>query len=246
MAAVFAGSASSAVDFDNEIIPVLTKAGCNVGGCHGAAAGRGGFRLSLYGGDPEMDYRSIVLELEGRRVNLAQPEDSLIVLKATGMIPHGGGFRFSSDGPAGGLLKKWVSEGAPRLQRRRLAQFRVSPQSHVLDSVGATLQLKATARFADGSEGDVTQWTVFTAEDPSAVAVDSKTAMAQVLRRGRHIVVARYLDRVVPIEIIVPLSDTIVDLSNQPRRNFIDDQILEMLSTLRLPVSPPADDATFL
>ena len=247
MASIIPGStADSPVDFDNEIIPVLTKAGCNTGACHGAAAGRGGFNLSLFGGDPNTDYRSIVLQLEGRRVNLAKPDQSLVILKATESIEHGGGARLDLDGPGTALLQKWITEGTQRLQQRHLAHFDVSPKSHVVDQIGAELSLKGTAQFTDGTQIDVTQWTVFTPEDPAAVSVDPDTATAKLLRRGRHIVVARYLDQVVPIEIIVPLSDSVVDLSNQPRQNFIDEQVLEMLSTLRLPVTPQVDDTAFL
>ena len=246
MAAVSAGGGESTVDFDNEIMPVITKAGCNTGACHGAAIGRGGFKLSLYGGDPESDYRSIVLDLEGRRVNLARPDESLIVLKPTESIEHEGGYRLEDDGAGAELLLKWIQQGTPRFQKRRLTRFNVSPKSHVADRIDATLQLKGTAQFADGSHIDVTQWTVFTPEDPTTVEVDPETATAKILRRGRHIVVARYLDQVVPIEIIVPLSESTVDLSDEPRRNFIDESVLELLSTLRLPVSPEADDATFL
>ncbi len=234
------------VDFDNEVIPVITKAGCNTGACHGAAVGRGGFKLSLYGGDPESDFQSIVRDLEGRRVNLAQPDESLIVRKATESMEHGGGERLAYDGVGANRLLQWIRQGTPRVQQRRLTSFQVSPKSHVADLLESTLQLNATAQFSDGTSADVTRWTVFTPEDSSAVEVDPETATAKLLRRGRNIVVARYLDRVVPIEIIIPLSDQVVDLSNQPRRNLIDDQVLELLSTLRLPVSGPADDATFL
>jgi len=246
MACVAAGGDKATVEFDNAIIPILTKAGCNTGACHGAAVGRGGFKLSLYGGDPEFDYQSIVLDLEGRRVNLARPDESLIVLKATESIVHGGGYCLEFEGAGSEILLKWIAEGASRIQNRRLDKFHVSPKSHVASRVGTQIQLSATAQFSDGSTVDVTQWTVFTPEDTAAVEIDPDTATARLLRRGRHLVVARYFDRVVPIEIIVPLSDSPVDLSDEPRRNFIDDHVLELLSTLRLPVSPAANDATFL
>lgn len=234
------------VDFDNSVIPILTKAGCNTGACHGAAVGRGGFRLSLYGGDPDFDFRSIVLELEGRRVNLPHPDKSLLVLKPTESIEHGGGTRLEYDGSDADLLTKWIAQGTPRVQNTRLHEFHVSPNLHVADRVGAELQLSATAHFTGGAEVDVTQWTVFTSEDAAAVTIDPQTARARLLRRGRHIVVARYLDRVVPVEIIVPLSDTAIDPADAPRHNFIDDEIVQLLSTLRIPVSPQADNLTFL
>jgi hypothetical protein len=245
LTAITAGG-GEAVSFDNDVIPVLTKAGCNTGACHGAAVGRGGFRLSLYGGDPAFDYRSIALELEGRRVNLAHPDKSLIVLKSTESIDHGGGYCLEYDGAGASRLIDWIAQGAVRVEKKRLVHFRVSPKLHVADRIGSTLQLKATAQFSDGSTIDVTQWTVFKPEDDSAVEVDPELATAKLLRRGRHIIVARYLDHVVPLEIIVPLSDSVVDLSRESRSNFIDQYVLDLLSTLRLPISPSADDATFL
>ena len=234
------------VDFDNSVIPILTKAGCNTGACHGAAVGRGGFKLSLYGGDPDLDFRSIVLELEGRRVNLSHPDKSLLVLKPTESIEHGGGTRLEYEGSDADLLTKWIAQGTPRVQKERLDEFHVSPNLHVADRVGAELQLTATAHFTGGAEVNVTQWTVFTPEDTAAVTIDPQTATARLLRRGRHIVVARYLDQVVPVEIIVPLSDTAIDLADAPRHNFIDDEIVQLLSTLRIPLSPQADNPVFL
>ncbi len=234
------------VDFENDLIPVFTKAGCNTGACHGAAVGRGGFKLSLYGGDPRADYESIVFELEGRRVDLARPEESLIVLKPTRQIAHRGGRRLRSDEEGAQLLLSWIKQGVGHETRRRLKRIDVAPEQHVAEHLGSSAQLRATAHFSDGTTRDVTRWTVFTAEDPSAVEIDSKAAVSKVLRRGRHIVIARYLDRVVPIELIVPLTDSKVDLAAEPRRNFIDEEILESLTTLGLPTSPVADDATFV
>ena len=138
------------IDFDNEIIPIFTKAGCNTGACHGAAVGRGGFRLSLYGGDPAADYQSIVLELEGRRVNPAQPSESLVVLKPTESVSHEGGTRLEYDGAYANLLTDWIRQGTPRPDTKRLEQFQVSPQSHVAEHINATLQLTATAQFTTG------------------------------------------------------------------------------------------------
>jgi hypothetical protein len=246
VALVFSVPAQPPVDFDTEIIPVLTKAGCNRGACHGAAAGRGGLRLSLYGGDPEFDYRSLVLELEGRRVNLARPADSLVLRKPTELMAHGGGLRLQENGPGARLLRDWIRQGALRRRQKELQHFSVSPPSQVMDRPEEPLSLRATARFRDGSTADVTRWTVFTAEDPAAVAIDPDTGTARPIRRGRHIVIARYLDRVVPVEIILPVSEQPVDVSREPRRNFIDDHVLQLLGTLRIPVSPPADDAAFI
>ncbi|MEE3052968.1 MAG: DUF1549 and DUF1553 domain-containing protein [Planctomycetota bacterium] len=247
----FAGEAGSStpagrVDFANDLIPVFTKAGCNAAACHGAAIGRGGFKLSLYGGNPAADYEAIVRQVEGRRVNLARPEESLIVLKPTKQIAHRGGRRLVDGKEGAELLLRWIRQGAGLLSSRSLARVEVAPRKHVAEKPGSSIQLRATAYFSDGSSQDVTRWTVFTAEDPSAVKIDSESAAAKLLRRGRQIVIARYLDRVTPIELIVPLSGSKPDLAAEPRRGFIDREILDALSTLRLSPSPMADDATFL
>ncbi len=237
---------SEAVTFKNDLIPVFTKAGCNTGACHGAAIGRGGFKLSLFGGNPEADYVSIVHQLAGRRVNLASPDDSLLVLKPTAVIEHEGRRRLEEDGEGTARLLRWIAQGADFVEGPGLERLEITPKSQVVEDLNIPIQLRATAHFADGTTQDVTEWTVFTAEDDSAVTVNPKTAISKVNRSGRHIVVARYLDRVVPIELIAPLSDLDVDLSAEPRRNFIDEKILETLATLRLPASELSDDATFL
>ena len=100
--------------FETEVLPLLTKAGCNAGACHGAAAGRGGLKLSLFAGNPPGDYDALVRELEGRRINRTKPADSLFIAKPTGMIDHEGGVRFDFDGPEAKLLADWVAAGAPR------------------------------------------------------------------------------------------------------------------------------------
>jgi hypothetical protein len=237
---------TAAVDFDTQIMPVFTKAGCNTGACHGAAIGRGGFKLSLYGGDPAADYEAIVHQLEGRRINLARPRSSLLLTKPSERLEHGGGRRLEWDGPRAKLLESWIAAGAPRLKARRLTRLGVTPQREIIDRLGRKTHLRATAHFDDGSRADVTPWTVFTPADADAVNIDDDTAEAIVRRRGQNIVIARYLDRVVPLELIVSLGERAVDLSGKPRRNFIDDHVLKTLETLRLPPSPPADDAAFL
>ena len=246
LASIANGGTPGGVDFDTDVIPVLTKAGCNAGSCHGAAAGRGEFRLSLYGSDPALDHRAIVRELEGRRVNPHAPDESLLLLKATESILHGGGVRFDTEDPGARILKDWITAGAPRLQRRHLEHFQVVPDRSVVSDVGASVELQCSAVFDDATERDVTEWTVFTAEDPASVKVDPQTGMAHVLRRGRHVVIARYLDRVVPVVLLVPLSDEPVDFQAERAENFIDTHVLETLATLRIPTSPQADDASFL
>ena len=237
---------SSRVDFQNDLVPVFTKHGCNAGACHGAAIGRGGFKLSLYGGDPAADYEAIVRRARGRRVNLARPNESLIVLKPAEYVEHGGGTVFDYDGQSARLLIDWIRQGARDDTIRRLNRVEVTPVRHVAESPGESVPLQAVAYYSDGSKRDVTQWTIFAAEDASAVEIDSESATSKIIRRGRHIVVARYLSEVVPIEMIVPLTASEVDLTANSRNNFIDDEILKSLAVLGLEPSPTAVDAAFL
>jgi hypothetical protein len=241
-----ASRAVEPVDFVNDLIPLFTRSGCNAGGCHGAAIGRGGFKLSLLGGTPRQDFESIVNELAGRRVNLAQPEESLVYLKPTASLRHGGKLALDEDSEGAELLLRWIEEGAQFMQHRTLARVEVAPRLNTADALGETVPLKTTAHYTNGTRRDVTKWTVFQAEDPSAVRVDSDRNTAKVLRRGRHVVIARYLGKVVPMEFLVPLTDETVDLSKEPRHNFIDKEVLATLASLRVPVSEMADDATYL
>jgi hypothetical protein len=237
---------SAAVDFDTQIVPVLTRFGCNSGACHGAAAGRGGFRLSLYGSNPEFDHESIAFDLKGRRVNTAHPEESLVLLKPTESLNHGGGERFDLDSDPAQLLRAWVRHGARRDSARSLDELRVTPASVTLQKIGQPVTFQATAVFSDGTSRDVTAWTVFKAEDDAAVEVSSRKAVP--LRRGRHIVTARFLDRVLASEILVPFNEepTGPAADQIAGASFIDNLIDRRLSELHLPASPQISDEAFL
>ncbi len=235
---------SADVDFDTQVIPVLTKGGCNAGSCHGAAIGRGGFKLSLWGSNPEVDHRAIVRQLKGRRVNLAHPQKSLILLKPTRQLSHKGGQRFTEESKEAQLLTRWIKEGAARIQSRKLLDFQIQPSLSILKKKNDTVQIRARAKFKD-QWLDVTADTVFTSTDDAAVSVD-RSGLAQVLRSGQHTILARYLDRVVPVTVLLPLSDEPLDLAHAPRNNFIDEEILKSLKQLRIPLSTQCDDATFL
>ena len=237
---------SSRVDFKNDLVPLFTKSGCNAGACHGAAIGRGGFKLSLYGGNPEADFEAIVRMVHGRRVNLSKPDESLLVLKPTANVKHGGKMVFDDDSESVQLLIDWINQGAENKSQRDLTSVEITPKKHVAESLGEPVALRAVAHYSDGTTRDVTKWTIFKAEDSSAVEVDTGSAVSKVLRRGRHIVVARYLNKVVPIEMVVPLTDSKVDLAAESRNNFVDEEILKSLALLGLPPASIVDDTTFL
>ena len=247
---------SNRVDFENDLMPVFTKFGCNAGACHGAAAGRGEFKLSLFGGNLQADYKAIVRQLAGRRINLMHPEQSLVILKPTAQTSHGGGQVLNEDGEGAQLLRNWIQQGAHYETLRHLERVEISPQKHVITNLESPIQLQAKAYFSDSTSEDVTRWTVFTPEDTSAIEIDASTAAAKLHRRGRHIILARYLTEVVPIEFIAPLNEAPVQQyihenseTHTPSKsaiNNIDEEILKLLATLRLPISIPADDTTFL
>ncbi len=237
---------TATVDFENDLIPVFTRFGCNTGACHGAAIGRGGFKLSLFGSNPDADHEAIVHELEGARVNLARPTESLLVLKPTESITHGGGQRFGTDHEAAQLITGWIRQGTRRQALKSLVRVQVTPRRRVVESLDQTVTITATAHYSDGSRRDVTSLAVLIPEDSSAVSVKPGSGRVRISRRGRHIVVVRFLTEVVPVELLVPLREQPVDLSLAPSRGFIDDEILKTLATLRLEPAPACDDATFL
>lgn len=242
----------ASVDFRHDIVPILTKAGCNTGACHGAAIGRGGFKLSLFGDDPSVDYYSMVLQRKGRRVNLHDPQQSLVLLKPSESLSHGGGQRLRPNSLAMNRLTDWIRGGASfrstgsDVPVPSLTRLQVNPQSIVQTVASDPLKLQAIARYSDGSSRDVTRWTVFTPDDPSAVQVDEVTAEASVRRRGRHVVIARYMSEVEPIEIIRPMSDNIDESVSHGSVSGIDQYIEAKLSQLGIPVSAQADDVSFL
>ena len=235
-----------AVDFKNDLIPMFTKLGCNAGKCHGSAIGRGDFKLSLYGGTPEADYDEIVRRLGGRRVNLTAPASSLIFMKPARRVSHGGGTIIDDDDQNAQLLIRWIDQGAKYVEQRQLKRVEVTPERFIATRIGEVTPLKVVAHYNDGSTREVTNLTRFVADDSSAVSVNSRAATATVVRPGRHIVIARYSTEVIPIEVVVPITEAVVDLSSAPRNNYVDKEILRSLAELRLPVSPTVDDPTFL
>lgn len=242
--------AAGTVDFDTQILPILTRSGCNAGACHGSASGRGGFKLSLYGGDPDADFLAITRQWEGRRINVAFPQKSLLFKKPTGLMDHEGGELFEPDSRFAAVLLNWIDDGALRLGQRQLANFAVLPKFATVHRPGDRLQLSAQARFQDqaGEElqiEDVTDWTVFTAEDTASVSID-ENGVTTVHRPGRHIVLARFLDMVVPVEVILPFTVREKRIASSEKANFVDRHILEKLAVLGIPTSPTCDDATYI
>ena len=243
--------ADSPVRFDSEIIPILTRYGCNGGACHGAAAGRGELQLSLYGSHPDDDYRELVEELEGRRVNLFQPADSLILLKATEQLNHGGHERFGMDSTAASRIRKWIESGARRDPAVELTDLRIatrqlkSAESQKSDESEPEFEISATATLADGSSQDVTGWVQFVVPDTSAIEFDEETHRLSLLRPGRHLMIGRYRGRVGTISIIRPFETPPTDTTKEDLSE-IDQHIASRLAELGIPASGQCDDQSFL
>lgn len=231
--------------FETGVLPLFTKAGCNSGACHGAAAGRGGLKLSLFAGNPTGDYDAIVRELEGRRINRAKPSDSLFIAKPTGMMDHEGGVRFDFDGPEAKLLAAWIAAGAPRATSGLLGSLSLTPREILATTVPFQMQVTVSAHSDDGTSRDVTANSVFTAEDETAITISS-TGKVTVLRPGRHTVIVRYLSQVLPLTITARTAETRVDFNSTARNNWIDDEILSALADLGVMPSPQAGEAALL
>ncbi|HUR53340.1 MAG TPA: hypothetical protein VMZ71_04380, partial [Gemmataceae bacterium] len=164
--------APPAPSFLNEVVPLLTKAGCNQGACHGKGAGQNGFRLSLRGFAPDQDHRWITREFDGRRIDPSNPADSLLLRKATAQTPHEGGRLFAVGSREHELLLKWVKAGAPGPNKfdPKLSKLDLTPAAKVLKP-GEAVPLVATATFADGSKRDVTWLTKFDSNDAAFLTV---------------------------------------------------------------------------
>lgn len=234
---------SKVTDFETQVIPVLTKMGCNSGACHGAAIGRGGFKLSLLGYDPDADYESMIHEFEGRRVHRLHPEKSLLLQKPSLELPHEGGLKLSRFKNGYKILYDWIKAGAPRQSNRQLTGIVITPGEKHLKKIGDQFQVTVTAQFSDGQKEDVTEWTVLKATDESAISI--RNNRVTVLRRGIHNIMIRFLGEVDSLSVIVPLQDDF-EHSKRPSENFIDDAINKRLDELHLPNSPTCEDTTFV
>jgi len=259
------------LSFENTITPILVKNGCVGSGCHGASRGQGGFKASYFGYEPQKDWEAIVKTNNGRRVNFAKPEMSLIVLKPTGK-GHFGGKRFEPNGPEARLFIAWVKAGAPfkpgegkkqaavRQSGTRLAGFdnaasnlvvpklltlEVSPGMRLIREANSSHQLIVTAKYSDGSTRDVTPFSRYACDD-DGIAVISPLGKLTALRRGEANIMVRYAGKVGLAQFVVQPQTPIANYPNLPVNNFIDKAVYTKLKTLNLVPSDLCDDATFL
>lgn len=231
--------------FAADVLPVLTKIGCNGGNCHGSLNGQNGFKLSLFGYEPRSDYEMIAQKHDGRRLDLRQPEQSLLLLKPTFQIPHGGGSVLKRDSDEYHSILNWIRQGARLIPQyeRKMVSLRVHPAHLVLHGTQAKQQLLVTAKYSDGTEGDVTRLVKFQSNDESIVNAEA-TGVVTAVRGGETAIVVRGPGVAAAAKVGVVL---------QPRSfppvapaNFVDEHVFAKLRSLQIPPSEPADDATFL
>ncbi|MCP5560543.1 MAG: DUF1553 domain-containing protein [Verrucomicrobiaceae bacterium] len=244
-----ATSASAAApSFRNTIQPILTRYGCAMGACHGAAAGQGGFKLSLRGFDDDGDWLSITRSANGRRLTMEDPARSLFLLKATKLVPHKGDKRFEVGSPEFNAIADWIAAGAPgpKADDPRIVSLSVA-QPHLVTKSGTVLQLKVTAKFSDGHSEDVTRWSKFNATNASVATVDDN-GLIKTTGTGEGSVSAWYLSQLAITTVTVPNPDHIdeAEFAVLKPRNFIDELTLKKLRELNIPPSEGAEDYEFL
>lgn len=234
--------------FRNDIQPILSKAGCNSGACHGAAAGKNGFKLSLRGYDDEGDWRTITRSNFGRRINLNEPAQSLLLLKPTNTVSHKGGQRFPVDSPEYKMLATWIASGAPGPKDAdpRIVSIEIRPATSLLKP-GDEKQLQVIAHFSDHSERDVTRLAKFTALDASVCTI-SEDGLVKITGPGESPITAWFLSKLSTATATVPYPNSLpADLfAKSPKRNFIDQMVLAKLELLKLPPSPRCSDSEFI
>lgn len=233
------------VSFEQQVMPLLTKAGCNSGGCHGKAEGQNGFKLSVFGFDPEADHKAIVAEARGRRLFPASPESSLLVGKGTGRIPHGGGRKIAEGSLAYKRLVRWIAEGAALRTENSppLSKIEVEPAERSL-ALGGSQQLRVTAIDSRGQRRDVTAETEFESNATTIAGVDRGGFVQAGSIPGEAAILVRYLGQVTVCRVTVPRTG--MTFTQPPEANFIDGHVWNKLQRLGIPPSDLADDATFL
>jgi len=239
-------AAEERVSFVNEVVPVLTKAGCNAGPCHAkAGGGQKGFQLSLLGFEPAEDYEFLMLDGRGRRLSLTRPDASLLLAKAAGRVPHGGGVRLPETSEGYAVLKNWIAQGADfdGTKAPALTRLELSPPKATLKP-GDTTSIKVTAHYADGTSRDVTSRSLFESNDPAMAEVTGDGHVKILDIPGRVAIMVRFSGQIAVFAAAVPLGLAVNGLP--PEKNFIDKAVFGNLKELGIPPSPLADDATFL
>ncbi len=241
------------IDFETEVVAALSRAGCNSGACHGSPKGKDGFRLSLRGFDPALDYTSLVREASERRTNPFAPDDSLILQKGLARIGHKGGVRFGTTDSTYQVLRTWIAQGCPPsvstgktgAETRQLALLEILPTRRRLAASHPRQQLSARAHFRDGTTRDVSHLAVFTSSDTAAATV-TPDGFVEFRSTAATTIQDRYLDQIVGAELTYVDRDPEFVFASPPAANFIDTHVFARQRDLQLLPAQMATDAIFL
>ncbi|RMF40705.1 MAG: DUF1553 domain-containing protein [Planctomycetota bacterium] len=235
------------VNFPLQVEPIFTKFGCNGGGCHGKASGQGGFKLSLLGFEPLVDYERLVLESRGRRLFPAAPSQSLLLLKATGQVPHGGGARIAPDSHEYRLLVRWIAGGMPfgGSDDPVVTGIDIIPDRRSLPP-GAEQQLAVIAHYSDGHIEDITRTAQYESNNTDLAEVDPAGLVRLRDAHGDVAVMARYQGQVAVTRFAIPLSVDPSQFAWPAERNLVDRLVFAKLRALRMPPAAECDDGTFI
>lgn len=233
------------ISFRHEVIPILTKAGCNSGGCHGKAEGQNGFKLSVFGFDVASDYDALVKQARGRRVFVNSPEHSLLLRKSTSREPHGGGMRMTSESLNYRTLLRWIAEGAKFTDDESAQVVRVEVQpAQIALSPLATQQLRVTAHYSDGRSRCVTAAAEYSSNAETLARVDGRGWIEAAEIPGEAAILVRYMGQVAVTRVTMPRA--LQQFVRPSEANFIDGLVWDKLAMLGIQPSEPADDATWL
>ncbi|MCH8046747.1 MAG: DUF1549 domain-containing protein [Planctomycetes bacterium] len=235
------------ISFKLDVMPIFMRAGCNTGSCHGAARGKDGFRLSLFGFDPDGDYHRLTRQISGRRINLAVPLESLLMEKTTGAVPHTGGKRFDVDSAYAKTLLRWLESGAPKDAGAvpKVVDVEIYPRGAVLDGKGTTQRLSVRAKYADGSDRDVTSLAVFSSNNDNSATV-SPAGVVTAQKRGEAFIMARFDTHTVGTQFIVLPKGLKFTWKEVPEYNYIDTLMHAKFKKLRITPSQICSDEEFL
>ena len=235
------------ISFKLDVMPVFMKAGCNTGSCHGAARGKDGFRLSLFGFDPDGDHFRLTRELSGRRIDLAIPEASLLIEKSIGAVPHTGGKRFARETELCQNIIDWIAAGCPADPATIPActSLEIYPKQAVLDGEGASQQVTVLARYSDGSERDVTAQALFLSNNDNSASINLD-GLVTAGKRGEAFVMARFATHTVGSQYIVLPKGLQFTFPQTTPVNYVDELVEAKLKKLRIAPSTICDDETFL
>ena len=238
--------ASRPVDYVRDVQPVMSKVGCNQGTCHGSKEGKNGFKLSLRGYDPLYDVRALTDELASRRVNIASPDDSLMLLKATGEVPHVGGGVMHRGDAYYEILRSWIASGAKLdLKTPRVTEISVAPKNPVVQRIGSTQQIRVIAKYADGTSRDVTR-EAFIETGNMEVAASNRSGLVSSLRRGEAPMLVRYEGNYAATTLTVMGDRTGFAWTQPPSYGPIDELAAAKWKRMKIEPSGLCTDAEFV